>query len=201
MNKTIKYFITIESIMYISFIVLDILNINSSYIKYLGIILCFTYSVLNKNKIISLALLFTLISDYFLLLKEDNYILGVTTFLIVQLIYVFFLHNNECNNLYKIRLSIYVVIVLIFSILKLPILYLITLLYFSTLVMNAIASLSNKKLKIMSIGFFLFIGCDICVGLHNILNNGTLYNIVTIMMWIFYLPSQVLISIGGNKQC
>ena len=41
----------------------------------------------------------------------------------------------------------------------------------------------------LAIGFFLFIGCDICVGLAN-LGHEICYN----LSWVFYAPSQLMIA-------
>jgi len=49
------------------------------------------------------------------------------------------------------------------------------------------------------IGMVLFLLCDINVALYNILNEGLFYNISSISMWLFYLPSQVLLSLSGYK--
>lgn len=192
-----KAFLLLESMIFISFIIMDFYHFNSIYIKYLGIILCFIFSLLNKNYIISLAQLFTLIADYFLLVIDKYYVIGLISFIIVQLIYMCFLYINN------IKIYVYLRILLILIVLsftnKFPILYTLVLSYFLLLVMNTICSCSNRKLIILSIGLSLFICCDVCVGLHNILDRGTLYEIVTMSMWIFYLPSQVLISIGGSQ--
>lgn len=191
-----KAFILIESIIFVSFIIMDFMNMNSIYIKYLGIVICFVFSILNKNYIISLAQLFTLIADYFLLVIDNYYVLGLISFIVVQMIYMYFLYNNKTKLYIYIRLSLIIIAISLIN--KLPLLYVLVLCYFSMLIMNTITSYINRNL-ILSIGFTLFIGCDVSVGLHNILNSGLLYDIATMSMWIFYLPSQVLITIGGLK--
>lgn len=192
-----KAFILIESIIFVSFIIMDFMNMNSIYIKYLGIVICFVFSLLNKNYIISLAQLFTLIADYFLLVIDNYYVLGLISFIVVQMIYMYFLYNNKAKLYIYIRLSLIIIAISLIN--KLPLLYVLVLCYFSMLIMNTITSYSNRNLILLSIGFTLFIGCDVSVGLHNILNSGLLYDIATMSMWIFYLPSQVLITIGGLK--
>lgn len=58
----------------------------------------------------------------------------------------------------------------------------------------------GKKNILFAVGLSLFLGCDVCVGLHNF---GTVLNVALPMwlvafasyaMWAFYLPSQVLIT-------
>lgn len=178
---------------------MDLNNLDSSYLKYLGIILCFIYNLINKNIIFLVASIFTLISDYYLLLTNNHILIGLITFIIVQFTYMYFLHIKKINNHYLLRTIIYFLIIIISLIIKTNIETLLALLYFSTLLMNTICSYQNKELFIYSLGLTLFIGCDINVGLHNIMSVGTIYELVTLLMWIFYLPSQVLISLGGNK--
>ena len=74
----------------------------------------------------------------------------------------------------------------------------VSLFYFTLLLGNLFSSLTNKKLRIMSGGFLLFVCCDICVGLFNLLERGPVYDAVSLLMWIFYLPSQVLLAIGQD---
>ena len=92
-----KLFISIESFIYVCFLVLDIISINSKYIKYLGIILCFIYCLNNKNKYRITAMFFTVIADYFLLIKDDYYLVGVLSFIIVQALYYLYLNNKYLN--------------------------------------------------------------------------------------------------------
>lgn len=199
MNSKKGLFLSVESIIYITFIVFDLTGLNSIYIKYLGIMLCFLFALLNRKRYISITLLFTLISDYFLLIRNDNYLVGIISFIIVQFIYFLYLENNNCKKYIKIRIFIYFLIVIVSIFFKLNILYCLTLLYFSTLITNTISSYTNKDLIIFSYGLTLFIGCDICVGLFNILPIGKIYMIVSLLMWVFYLPSQVLIALSKDS--
>lgn len=84
--------------------------------------------------------------------------------------------------------------------------------YFISLLINLIDSIkiysktSSVRAKIFAIGLLFFVLCDINVGLFNIayfipINTFTyikIYNISSIAMWLFYLPSQVLISLSKN---
>ena len=70
------------------FIFFDILNINSSYIKWFTTLNNFIYSILYlKNSFILKAVFFSLIADY-LLLFTDYYILGIIFFILVQIQYM-----------------------------------------------------------------------------------------------------------------
>lgn len=194
-QKYLKSFIFIETILYCCFVILDLLANDSSLIKYLSIILCLLFAIINKKKYQSLALFFTLIADYFLLIKI-NIIPGLISFIIVQLIYMLYFHTNNIPVYLKYRIITYLLLTVINLIIKLPLTYYLALLYFSALLFNLLSCVNYNKIH--SLGMFLFILCDICVGLHNVLNYGLLYKIISLLMWIFYLPSQVLLSIGAK---
>ena len=196
MNK--KLFILSELLIYITFITLDILDRNSLFIKYLGIIVCFLFS-LRSNKLASLALTTTLCADFFLLVLNKHYEIGLLFFIVTQLAYCFYLNDKKY---YLVRLVCFVfgfvVLIVLDNITKLNVL---VIFYFSNLLINCIESykLNNKTLFI---GLLLFVCCDICVGLFNMNVPSSVYNFVSFMMWVFYLPSQVLICLYffENKQ-
>lgn len=191
-----KQFIIIESIIYLSFLVLDILKIDSDYIKYLGIIFCFVNVLYNKKKYQCISMFFTLIADYFLLILLDHYEIGVSSFIFAQITYIYFLGNID-KSYFKVFLFIrgFVIIAgtLVLNICSsLTLLNELVLIYFSNLVLNCIQAYltQNKKL---AIGLTLFVCCDICVGLFNI---NAANSVAAFLMWFFYLPSQVLICLA-----
>lgn len=194
MNK--KLFIILESIIYIVFIALDIINVYSSFIKYLGIILCLIYVLSNNKKDYYLSSFFTLIADLFLLMLDSYYYIGILFFIVVQYRYASII--NKLNSKYTksfsiIRLSICLIgVIVLFITMNLSLTNVLVIIYFSNLLLNAFQSISTKNILLI-LGLFLFLGCDICVGIHNISNGKT---IADILMWIFYLPSQVLISLS-----
>ena len=210
----------VELFLYTLFLYFDFNDINieiSNWLKYVGIIICFLASLIpifSKNSaktqyFIPFSLFFTLVSDYFLLINTDKnlYIFGVVIFIIVQLSYFIYIETLKKNKtsflislIFRIILSSILIIVL--SIIRFDLLSIVSACYFVELLMNFITSLSlikiNKYFLIFSIGLLLFIGCDISVGLTNLdLFEGHIKNIVSNLMWIFYLPSQVLISFSN----
>ena len=191
-----KTFISLQIFIYLSFILMDIFNIDSTYIKYLGIILCFVYALLNKKKHFVASMFFTLIADFFLLVLNDHYELGVMSFVVVQLIYFYYLGNYDVGyfkmfllirGFAAIALSVILMILDCLSLLNV-----LVMIYFSNLLFNTLQSYLIKN-KILTIGLVLFVCCDICVGLHNI---NVAYSLATFLMWAFYLPSQVLIVLS-----
>lgn len=188
-----KLFIALESIIYIAFLVGDIFNIfNTTYLKYLGIILCFLYSLTNKKIYGIFSFTFTLLADFFLLVKNDNYSLGILFFIVVQIIYTYYLHNLNCNDLLLFRILLPIILILIIK--PHDTQSILALIYFPQLVISTLTSF--KKDKLLALGLLLFVCCDICVGLHNILAYS---KIIAILQWLFYLPSQVLISLAIKK--
>lgn len=191
-----KFFILIEFILYISFITLDLLNINSSYIKYLSIVLCFVYSLTNHKKSRVISSLFTMIADFFLLMLDNYYELGLISFIVVQMSYLYFLGNSDKAYfnmfLYLRGLFIMMGIIILFILKQLSVLNILVIIYFINLVFNCIQAFILKQ-KTLALGLLLFICCDICVGLHNI---NSAYTIASFLMWVFYLPSQVLIVLA-----
>ena len=210
----------VELFLYTLFLYFDFNDINfeiSNWLKYVGIIICFLASLIpifSKNSaktqyFIQFSLFFTLVSDYFLLINTDKnlYIFGVVIFIIVQLSYFIYIETLKKNKtsflislIFRIVLSSMLIIIL--SILQFNLLSIVSACYFVELLMNFITSLSlikiNKFFLIFSIGLLLFIGCDISVGLTNLdLFEGHIKNLVSNLMWIFYLPSQVLISFSN----
>lgn len=175
---------------------MDILKIESSYIKYLGIVLCFIYAIYNRKKYQSISMLFTLFADYFLLLQLDHYEIGLTSFILAQITYFYFLGNIDksyFNMFLFIRGFIIIAGTLILKATSnLSLLNELVLIYFSNLVFNCIQAYLVHN-KTLTIGLALFICCDVCVGLFNI---NAANSVAAFLMWFFYLPSQVLICLA-----
>ena len=194
------YFILLETIIYLCFLAGDLFGFDTSLIKYVGVVLCFVRAVYRKNRIVALAFGLTLISDFFLLLLNRHYVAGVCFFVLVQLTYLYFLYRQQCKPCFLFRgIVLFLGLIVLLVNRQISLLNVVTLFYFTTLLGNALSSFTNPGLRMMSLGFVLFICCDICVGLHNLLPYGKLYDVITYCMWLFYLPSQVLICLGSEK--
>lgn len=215
----ISVFILLEIALYLSFLFIDkgifVTRIESSTLKYVGISLCLAFSLyclIRKRKMancfIPIALVFTLISDYFLLFNTNQnlYVYGLITFIITQLIYfafILYLRKSKLelltNLLVRFLLTI-AALVVAFYLNYSDVLTIIALAYFVELLSNFLYSTFliklDKEYLIFSLGLLLFIGCDINVGLNNVhLFEGIDYSLVFFLMWVFYLPSQVLLSL------
>jgi hypothetical protein len=236
-------FLIIELTLFTIFMYLDVFHSNeyilSSRLKFVGVILCFLFSLLpldvifkKKNRIIEkqkhlindilivrLALLFTVISDLFILIL-DYYTIGLMTFILVQLLYLIRLvlwskkDNKKLSLFIKLlrNVSIFIVVLIVLYIfqVELEILIILSCFYFVSIFFNVIDVIlcsfykRDKNSLLFICGMILFLLCDINVGLFNLgdfVSIGgnwlsTLYSFSTIAMWMFYLPSQVLISLS-----
>ncbi len=192
-------------------------------LEYAGILMCLGFSFIIYDNFIDtwtvrIALCFTAIADSFLLLMVGHELIGVVVFSIVQLIYgirLILMDNRKLNINESINLRVFIIIVFQFInliILKnYDILTLITFFYLANLVTNILIAFFHFHTNgVFAIGLLLFLCCDIFVGLNN--SQGyldissdsiidKLLNLPIDLMWFFYFPSQVLItlSILANK--
>lgn len=160
--------------------------------------------IINKNKdnIYSLfALIFTLVSDTFLIF-DINKIIAMISFCIVQILYMLkikmILSKNKFNYYDIIRISVITIAIIILSIIYKDILISITTFYFIMLIFNLFESVPLiKKNWLIPIGLLLFILCDIFVSLDFLnVNLNISFNII----WFFYTPSQVFLTLSMIKK-
>lgn len=210
--NTLILFTTVESILYIAFLSLDLLNAETSLLKYLSICVCFLYALFmkicnkNMNPVLLSAMTFTLFADTFLLLIGKYYLIGVISFCIVQTIYAVYLISISAMLSIFPRLAVFLTLIISLGLHNMADALSIASAYsYTQLIFNTIHAFTIKDKKsdgwLLAVGLLLFLMCDTCVGLTNI----TLYytNIHTLIsfiqpvasfgMWLFYLPAQVLI--------
>lgn len=199
-------FLSTELLLYISFLLLDLLHFFffSSVLKYTSIIFCFLFSILQRNKTVTFALFFTLLADFFLLLLNQYYFIGLFFFCIVQSIYAVYLQKFlflRGQFIFRLLLSCGIIFT-IHSFHCLSPLSFWGSIYFSQLILNALLASFPYMLRrkpTLSLAFWLFLCCDIFVGIHNIIPlsfSPILKNCIAISMWLFYLPSQVLLALS-----
>lgn len=189
-------------------------------IKYISILLCFIISLLANNeenirdtRLLQIGLFFTTIADLFLVILE-NYYLGVITFTIVQIIYIARYSTRDIKSTYKklsiIFISIFSIYFVIsklflnieFVLIPLGLFYAICL-FISTIKSIKISrdsSYLNPNKYMLAWGMVLFLLCDVNIVVSYILKMNNLLilsNLSSDLIWIFYLPSQVLLSISG----
>ncbi len=197
MKKKDILFVIIETLLYVTFIVCDLKSVYSSCLKYAGMLLCLLYTLTERKRLGTLAMLLTCVADLFLLIIDRYYVVGVSVFFIVQIIYCICLSKENIKPYIVFRIVLPVALIaVLYNMGMLDMLNALTVSYFAQLLISCISSFNNKKLRLFSLGLSLFVCCDICVGLHNIfIHNG----MIAILQWVFYLPSQVIIAYTISK--
>jgi hypothetical protein len=201
----------------------------SNILKFTSIILCFIFALVtiypifkkHSYNIFLAASALTVLADLFLLFTL-NYSLGVVLFCSVQVLYHFYLFTSKDMLLFFSIPSIGTIFFLIYCnftqyltehlheniLLIVPACF-----YIFMLILNLISSFfspntSEKDKLFLSFGFLLLLLCDLQVGYRNIyelLNVSEnilwnkLYEIACMGIWIFYLPSQVLLITSLNS--
>ena len=217
LRQLLCFFLVMESIIYLLFLFFDFngYTINSSYLKFSGLIIIVLYSFTYyknwdlKHLLYRIALIGTLNADYFLLLLDECYECGISIFIFVQIIYFLIIHQRSSMKGYLLSLGIRVVLI-VSSIIILKtfdfgicdsLLHELAVIYFLNLLINAIESFYyHKKGTVhifLAIGLVLFVLCDLTVAIYNLTTDSQiLYKISEILMWLFYFPSQVLIVLS-----
>lgn len=237
-KKFIIGYLIIELIIYIAFMSLDLAGqytISANHIlKYIGLLLCPMFLLLYRgllntehrypNTMITLvALCFTAFSDYFLLVRNDHFLIGILSFIVVQLLYMIRIQRMR-ERMIRRELVVRACIFTGIGIMAAAVIHKIGRKfdresivmaiaagwYIFNLIMNAIRAgrLAIEKGKpdpatvILALGLMMFIGCDLCVGANNLYAYGVevtpmLQRFINVAMWGFYLPSQVMITISA----
>ncbi len=247
-RKTNVIFGILQVILYLAFLVLDLTEMAPDYsvaIKYTIIILCFCYAFFTKDAsksiffcsakvkrlghssyfksnavlMYKIALFFTVVSDLFLLVL-DVQLLGVLTFIVVQVFYGLRIslvkeHNIVKEFMTRIIIQALLTLLLVVILMQMKVLInpllVVTIFYFIYILTNTLLTIirviTNTKYKTLSMklftsGMVLFLLCDINVGLFNMASFVSmpkniytlLYSLSSILMWTFYAPSQVLLA-------
>ena len=196
-----------SGVLYAAFLALDLTgqSAGSVPVKYGGVLLCLLFALAcalrGGDRLVPLALALTAGADWFLLVRNDHYAVGIALFLGVQTVYYLRLRRNGAPGAYPLRAGLALAAGLGLYALRLASpLNLLAGLYFSQLLSNtALAwTRTGRRWRIFAVGLTLFVGCDLCVGLFNVLSaDASLYFAVSVGMWFFYLPSQVLIALSA----
>lgn len=204
-TPVLAVFLAAEGILYTAFLALDLLGRSSETyaLKYTGILLCLIFALLcarlGGDKLVAPALMFTAAADWFLLIQNDHLMLGVALFLCVQALYLLRIRRVSERFGWGLRGTLAAVLLLALFPLNLATpLNLLAVFYFSQLLSNTVLAWRHPAARQFALGLTLFVGCDICVGLFNAIPlPSNVFSIVSIGMWFFYLPSQVLIALSA----
>lgn len=201
-NAVTAVFLAAECLLYVAFLALDLTGRGgyTIWLKYGGILLCLGFALLcslrGGDRLVFPALLFTAGADWFLLVRGDHLILGVALFLVVQSLYLIRLRRAGAGTRFLLRCGLALLLgAAVYAAGLVSGLNLLVALYFSQLLSNTILAWNSKK-RLFALGLTLFVCCDICVGMFNL---DMLYSFTSIGMWLFYLPSQVLIVLSAKE--
>ena len=201
-----KIFPALAGALWVCFLTLDLTRAgDSTWVKFASICLCCLTALwgvkTTDGKLVAAALCFTVAADWFLLVRDDHYLVGIGLFIIVQFIYAYRLyrfHGKIFPRWWLIARADITLLFLfaggiIFTFLRgLHLFVLLPFFYFSNLCINTAEAFALKK-RTFAVGLLLFVCCDICVGAYNL----DIFPTLTFPgMWFFYLPSQVLIVLS-----
>lgn len=207
----LSVFVATEAALYIAFLACDIrggLSGASTALKYASVLFCLFASLSGiaekDGKYVAFALALTVCADLFLLVLDSFYVTGVAFFCPVQIIYALRLRRMRAGKtLFALRLLLLAAMLAIVCAMQPSALNILVAFYFSQLICNAVEAQSAKN-RLFSVGLLLFVCCDICVGLCNITFpfpvSDAVASIIQILMWAFYLPSQVLIVLSSQRR-
>ena len=201
-------FLVLEGALYAAFLAMDLAGLGglSIWPKYAGILLCLAFACLaavrGGDRLIPCALACTALADLFLLVLNRYYPLGVAIFLVVQTLYLLRLRRYGADSALWLRAGLALILALaVYGLGLLSPLNLLVCLYFSQLLSNTCLAwtVKGRSQRLFALGLTLFVGCDVCVGLFNLsgLVPDALYHFARVGMWLFYLPSQVLIALSA----
>ncbi len=214
----ITLFAAAEIAIYIAFMCFDLSQSASLAIKYAGVIICAAFALYCcKNLrpcdfVLCAAMIFTVVSDWFLLITGENLEIGLTTFIIAQLLHftrIYLVRKRRPYLSLALRLGFSAAAAIALTGLGyLTLLTALAAVYFCNLLINFADSFAlikiNRLYAVFTLGLLLFIGCDICVGLFNFgsaLSIKLPTGVIAFAkkgMWAFYLPSQTLIALSGE---
>ena len=219
MRRSHLPFLATLGCLYAAFLALDLLRPGSGWdvpLKYAAVILCFLWSLgcpENTDGLLARwALSLTLAADLFLLVLDRWYWAGVACFCVVQILYLIRIRRAGgwplWSDLAPRALAAAGLLGLAAGLGALNGLTALALCYFSQLACNAVAALLlGRRGRVLAAGLLLFVGCDLCVGLMNLaptlaaLLPDPLFSFARVGMWLFYLPSQALITLTAGKLC
>lgn len=211
-------FVAIETLL-LYFILFQQLGLPSGVLHYLSIVVAWAFALIQfkqhpETRWLRIGLTWTIAADFFLTLLGTQQILGTVLFLLAQVCYWIYFRTQEKNPRQAILIWMFLTmtsILVFFAIFSqtLDLLMVIAVIYYMTLWMNWITSLTKfRRYFPLGIAFLFYLFCDTLVGLSqsapyamgiiaeiNEWIQASHFN----WIWFFYLPSQVLIALFSVK--
>lgn len=189
------------------------------YSSFISIVLCFVHVLVNaktNDKFILAGLGCTVMADFFLVVCSPiQQLWGMIFFLIAQSLYAVKLYLANQNKALLWARIVLILFALTITVLvlreKTDALALVSLCYYANLIFNIVVAFTRfKQMRLFPIALVLFLLCDTVIGLQvacggylPIAEGSLLHRIIFMpfnLSWLFYLPSQVLISLSGRKK-
>lgn len=209
-RRAVAAFLLAEAAVYAAFLTIDLAGTPGPGValKYAGILLCLIFSLCSArrggDRTVFPALLLTAGADLLLLVMQRAYPLGVLLFLVVQSLYLIRLRLASRRVWWLLRAGTPLLLgAALFGLGAAEPLPLLAALYFSQLTVNTLIAwtLHGRRWRLFALGLTLFACCDVCVGLFNapafLPVPAPLYGFARVGMWLFYLPSQILIVLSA----
>ncbi len=218
----IRFFLAAESLLYLTFLIGDLLDMPTDGVKFLSIGLCAGLAFVRARQMrewfVPAALLLTLAADACLLFGGD-YLIGVLCFCGVQALYaarLMWLRGKVRRFSWRDhvpsvawRVFLYVAALVVMRLVSSAVgtdlltpLYMAALKSFCQLSVNAVEAWHlqrfEPRVRTFAVGLNLFWACDLCVGLRYVLAGSALQPLVAYGIWFFYLPAQVCIVLAGE---
>ena len=208
-KRLIRGFLMAEGALYALFLTMDLLRLGRAGdpIKFCSIILCAAFCLYWSRRggdgLVAGAMALTLCADFFLLVLDRDYPLGVLIFCAVQGLYLLRLCRFMGRRpLWLCRGALLLLgLGVLWRLRFLTPLNALVCFYLSSFVCNVLTALPvpGRRGRLFAVGLGLFLCCDICVGARNApeLVPRWAAGAVQVGMWLFYLPGQVLISLSA----
>ncbi len=184
-----------------------------------ALVIIYFYSRYRGDIRVPLAIMITLVADYFLTYQNRLFEIGVAWFILVQLVYAWRTRIDPFSILF--RLLCFLLYYALLAYLGMGwIQALLCGLSMGILTGNVVYGWKNVKKRddflmdpnfLLALGLTLFAGCDLSLGLRNVMEgymgnfSGALtpymiiYYVMYYLTWICYLPSQVLLVLSYLK--
>lgn len=203
------YFLAALLVLYLAILSFDFLSTPDyrwlSELKFTSILLCFLLAALlyqtstnqKDSRFVVIGLFFTVIADVNLVLVNAH-VLGVFFFCLVQLTYL----RRLTMRYFWFSMIVVTTAILFAFFISSQTLYVLAALY-AFLILSVTTATWRSKLprfnkRCASWGMLLFILCDLHVALSNQLPASHGYSeMASDLIWLFYLPSQVLLAMSG----
>ncbi|MCD8200895.1 MAG: lysoplasmalogenase family protein, partial [Clostridia bacterium] len=199
-------FVACEIALYITFMAGSLDYDTDIAVKYSSVCICAffallcCYSLEPTDFLLLGAMVFTIVSDWFLLVTGENIVVGLSTFIVAQLLH--FVRISIIRRkvpivsiILRVVIPVVAIVVMAFMDDLLCAETVLVAIYFSQLVMNFADSIvlckKSRLYILLCVGMFLFICCDINVGLYNLSAvtdvklSSSVINFAEYAMWAF----------------